>query len=107
MCMSTCSEQEPQSDDCVTLDAIGRFGFKTPLDSVREPSENGWTLLSNTEDLYAEGPTFAYAVADPEETLEDIYEDYVCCDESDLHGSGMDLKRWFLGNVTVLGRREL
>ncbi len=46
--------------------------------------------------------TIDEAKTDLEETLDDILEDYVLCDESDLHESGIELRRWFIDNSRVI-----
>ena len=68
-----------------------------------ESADDGWMLLSNPRiGLYATGRTMEEAEADLEETLGDILEDYVLCDESELHGSGIELREWFTENVEVV-----
>ena len=60
-------------------------------------------MMSNSDViLYAVGRTIEEAKADLEETLGDILEDYFLCDESDLHESGIELRRWFKENVKTL-----
>ena len=82
---------------------IGRFRFRSDMCFYVEPADDGWMLLSNPRiRLYAAGRTMGEAEADLEETLGDILEDYVLCNESELHGSGIELRKWFLENVEVV-----
>ena len=76
------------------FEMIGRFRFRTALCFDVEAAGDGWILLSNPRiGLYAAGRTMEGAKADLEETLGDILEDYVLCDESELHRSGIGLRR--------------
>lgn len=90
-------------EQCVYFGTIGRFRFRTALCFDVEPADDGWMLLSNSDiGLYATGRTMEEAEADLEETLGDILEDYVLCDESELHESGIGLREWFMENVEVV-----
>ena len=90
-------------EQCVYFGTIGRFRFRTALCFDVGPADDGWTLLSNPcVGLYAAGRTMEEAEADLEETLGDILEDYVLCNESELHGSGIELREWFTENVEVV-----
>ena len=91
------------SEQCVRFGMIGRFRFRSTLYFDVESADDGWMLLSNPRiGLYATGRTMEEAEADLEETLGDILEDYVLCDESELHGSGVELREWFKENVEVV-----
>ena len=90
-------------EQCVRIGKIGRFRFRSALCFDVESADDGWMLLSKPRiGLYAAGRTMEEAEADLEETLGDILEDYVLCDESELHESGIGLRRWFLENVEVV-----
>ena len=68
-----------------------------------ESAGEEWVLLSNCNNrLYAVGRSIKDAKVDLEETLNDFLEDYVLCDESELHESGLELRRWFTDNVEVI-----
>ena len=87
----------------VCVGTIGRFRFRSVVCFDVESADDGWMLLSNPRiGLYATGRTMEEAEADLEETLGDILENYVLCDESELHGSGIGLRRWFLENVEIV-----
>lgn len=92
-----------ESTGCViSLDSAGRFRFREPLDFHYESIGNEWVVIGNDYVwLHVGGPSLEEAIDDLEETLGDIYEDYVLCDESELHESGLELRRWFIGNVRV------
>lgn len=95
--------QSSSTDYFTTIDAVGRFRFKTNMFFDIESAGDGWLMLSNSNSrLYAIGRTIEEAKADLEETLNDILDDYVLCDESELHESGIDLKKWFIENVEVI-----
>lgn len=82
---------------------VGNFWFDPNARFNVESLDNGWIMLSNSDvRLYAVGRTIEEAKADLAETLGDIQEDYVLCDESDLHESGIELRRWFMENVRTL-----
>lgn len=87
----------------IVIDKIGHFKFKSDMYFDKEAAGEGWIMLSNSNaKLYAIGRTIEEAKADLEETLNDIHEDYVLCDESELHISGIKLRTWFNENVEVL-----
>lgn len=95
--------QSSSTDYFTTIDAVGRFRFKTNMFFDIESAGDGWLMLSNSNSrLYAIGRTIEEAKADLEETLNDILDDYVLCDESELHESGIELKKWFIENVEVI-----
>lgn len=86
---------------------IGRFRFRSDMCFDVESADDGWILLSNPRiGLYAAGRTMEEAEADLEETLGDILEDYILCDESELHGSGIEPREWFTENVEVVPAEE-
>lgn len=97
------SAQSSSTDHFTTIDLIGRFRFKTDMCFDIESAGDGWLMLSNSDSrLYAIGRTIEEAKADLEKTLNDILDDYVLCDESELHESGIELKKWFIENVEVI-----
>ena len=90
-------------EQCVHFGTIGRFRFRSDMCFDVESAGDGWILLSNPRiGLHAAGRTMEEAEADLEETLSDILEDYILCDESELHRSGIELREWFMENVEVV-----
>lgn len=97
------SSQSSSAGHLVFIDRIGRFRFRTEMCFDVETAGDGWVMLSNPDArLYAVGRTVEDAKDDLEETLGDIMDDYVLCDESELHESGIELRRWFMENVEVI-----
>lgn len=97
------SKQSSSYGRLIIIDTIGRFRFKTDMYFDVESAGEEWVLLSNCNNrLYAVGRSIKDAKVDLEETLNDFLEDYVLCDESELHESGLELRRWFTDNVEVI-----
>ena len=95
---------QPSSTDYIAvIDRVGRFRFKSNIYFDIESAGDGWVTLINSDSrLCAVGKDIEEAKADLEETLEDILDDYVLCDKSELHESGIELREWFLKNVEVV-----
>ena len=104
-CTFKTSIQSSSTDYITVIDRVGRFKFKSEMYFDREYAGDGWIMLSNSDSrLYAVGKDIEEAKADLEETLGDILDDYVLCDESELHESGIKLREWFLKNVEVISQ---
>lgn len=82
------------------VEKLGKFEMKRPLYFDRENNADGSVyLISNEANLYAFGCNIADAEKDLLEELESAWENYVLCDESELHESGIKYRKWLIGNV--------
>ena len=96
-------DQSSSTDHIAMIDRVGRFKFKSNIYFDIESAGDGWIMLSNSDSrLCAVRKDIEEAKADLEEKLGDILDDYVLCDESELHDSGIELRKWFLENVEVV-----
>lgn len=96
-------DQSSSTDHIAMIDRVGRFKFKSNIYFDIESAGDGWIMLSNSDSrLCAVGKDIEEAKADLEEKLGDILDDYVLCDESELHESGIEVRKWFLKNVEVI-----
>lgn len=82
------------------VENLGQFKMKRPLYFDMENNADGSVYLKSDEaNLYAIGRDMADAKRDLLEELESAWKEYVLCDESELHESGIKYRKWLIENI--------
>ena len=82
-----------------TIYTAGRFRIRNGLVMEVTELDDGVVLSDSTGGFHSCGRTLGEALVDLGEDMELVWEDYAMADDSELHITGIELKRWALENL--------
>ena len=82
-----------------TIHTAGRFRIRDGLFMEVTELDDGVVLSDSTYRFHSAGRTLGEALVDLGEDMELVWGDYAMADDSELHISGLELKRWALENL--------
>jgi len=87
------------TDRIMTMELEGLTGFRTikPVYVTRKDTKDGRIIITSAEaNIYSCGKTIEQAKKEFSEILDFVWDEYVLCDEEELHESAIPYKKWLM-----------
>ena len=81
------------------IENVGPFRMRKPLYFEVSKVEDGIVLSNDEADLHAAGAHMSEAEADLLDELHLVWNEYACCDDSELDEVAKQYKKWLLDNI--------